>query len=286
MTYLLARPALRRRLGEAQPTRYETGLLARLRHNVGSKPESYLQPTEVVFAALFVGAPEPAAPVAGDARKALTQMWALQHRDGPSKGGWDWLSVNLDPWEHSESAFFGAALAALAVGNAGEAYAAEADVASHVAALKAYLQTAVTARRPLHDRLALLLASRVRPDMLPAGERDALIALAFAKQQADGGWDAASLGPWDAHPNAPAATGSGSYATAFVTYVLQRAGISRVDPRLARAIAWLNTHQDADTGAWAAVSMNKAYPAGSMESMFMQDAATAFASLALIEAGQ
>ena len=30
--------------------------------------------------------------------------------------------------------------------------------------------------------------------------------------------------------------------------------------------------------------MNKRYPEGSMESRFMQDAATAFASLALIEA--
>ena len=34
------------------------------------------------------------------------------------------------------------------------------------------------------------------------------------------------------------------------------------------------------------VSMNKRYPEGSMESRFMQDAATAFASLALIEAGR
>jgi hypothetical protein len=32
--------------------------------------------------------------------------------------------------------------------------------------------------------------------------------------------------------------------------------------------------------------MNKRYPEGSMESRFMQDAATAFASLALVEAGR
>ena len=37
------------------------------------------------------------------------------------------------------------------------------------------------------------------------------------------------------------------------------------------------------TGAWPAVSMNKRYPEGSMPSLFMQDAATAFAALALIE---
>jgi hypothetical protein len=32
--------------------------------------------------------------------------------------------------------------------------------------------------------------------------------------------------------------------------------------------------------------MNKRYPAGSMEEKFLQDAATAFAALALVEAGQ
>ena len=44
---------------------------------------------------------------------------------------------------------------------------------------------------------------------------------------------------------------------------------------------WLKKHQDRQTGAWPAVSMNKVYPAGSMEEKFLQDAATAFAALAL-----
>jgi hypothetical protein len=35
--------------------------------------------------------------------------------------------------------------------------------------------------------------------------------------------------------------------------------------------------------AWPALSMNKRRPAASMEALFMQDAATAFASLALLE---
>jgi hypothetical protein len=55
---------------------------------------------------------------------------------------------------------------------------------------------------------------------------------------------------------------------------------------MARALAWLKSHQDRQTGAWKADSLNKRYPADSMQSLFMQDAATAFASLALIEAGQ
>jgi hypothetical protein len=55
---------------------------------------------------------------------------------------------------------------------------------------------------------------------------------------------------------------------------------------MSRALAWLKSHQDQESGAWHADSMNKRYPADSMQVLFMQDAATAFASLALLEAGQ
>jgi hypothetical protein len=43
MTYLLARPALRKALKEKEPTPYEKGLLDRLRANVGAKPAGALQ---------------------------------------------------------------------------------------------------------------------------------------------------------------------------------------------------------------------------------------------------
>src|SRR5438093_11391419 len=52
MTYLLARPALRRALGEPQPTAYEQRLLDRLRAHAGAKPPGPLQGVEVVIAAL------------------------------------------------------------------------------------------------------------------------------------------------------------------------------------------------------------------------------------------
>jgi hypothetical protein len=108
----------------------------------------------------------------------------------------------------------------------------------------------------------------------------------LAKQEPDGGWTIGALGPWTPHPNAPQTSGSSAFATGYVTYVLQRAGVSALEPRMVRALAWLIDHQDRETGAWAASSMNKRYAAGSMESFFMQDAATAFAALALIEAGR
>jgi squalene-hopene/tetraprenyl-beta-curcumene cyclase len=285
MTYLLARPALRRRLGEPGPTSYETGLLTRLRVDVGAKPASYLQGVEVIFAAFFLSARDAGDPMSTETRRAFEQLWALQRTDDSPAGGWDWLTVDLDPWEHAESAYFGAALAALAVGHAGRPYADDPAIAPHLARLKAYLHTPST-RRPLHDDLALLWASSANRDVLSAEQRRALIDDVLARQEPDGGWTTASLGPWTPHARQPAAPGSSSYATGWVAYVLQRAGVAPAEPRLARAIDWLQARQDRQTGAWPAVSMNKPYPTGSMESLFMQDAATAFASLALLEAGR
>jgi squalene-hopene/tetraprenyl-beta-curcumene cyclase len=286
MTYLLARPALRRRLGEAQPTQYEQGLLGRLRAHVGAKPEGYLQGVESIFAALFLSSRDAGTPMSADTARAFDQLWTLQRREGASAGNWDWLIVNLDPWEQSESPYFGAALAAIAVSNAGSSYAGRPEVRDAVARLATYLRKPAPANRPLHDRVALLWAASSWSPLLTSPERDSLIADVFHAQASDGGWTNASLGPWAAHADAPPASGTNSYATGFVTYVLLRAGIPSSDPRLARALGWLADHQDRDTGAWHGVSMNKRYPEGSMESLFMQDAATAFASMALIEAGR
>jgi hypothetical protein len=286
MTYLLARPALRKRLGESQPTQYEQGLLGRLRANVGAKPEGSLQGVESIFAAFFLSSLDVGKSMSADTSKAFEQLWALQERDGPSPGNWDWLTVNLDPWEQSNSPYFGAALAAIAVSNAGPSYASRPTVAEPVAKLIAYLRTPAPPNRPLHDRVALLWAATSWSQLLTSSERDALIAEVFKAQSSDGGWTNASLGPWVTHADAPAAPGTNSYATGFATYVLLRAGIPPGDPRMARGLAWLADHQNRDTGAWPAVSMNKRYPDGSMQSLFMQDAATAFASMALIQAGR
>ena len=169
MTYLLARPALGRRLGRSQPTSFETGLLDRLRADVGDKPESYLQGVEVIFAALFLSERDRGRPMSPDTRKAFNQLWSLQVNEGPSRGSWDWLIVDLDPWEQAESTYFGAALAALAAGNAGAAYVADVSVASHLAALTAFLRTPSPVR-PLHDRLALLWASSKQRELLSGAE--------------------------------------------------------------------------------------------------------------------
>jgi squalene-hopene/tetraprenyl-beta-curcumene cyclase len=274
MTYLLARPALRRKLGESEPTSYESGLLDRLRAQAGSKPPANIQGVEVIFAALFLAQQDSGA--LSDATKlSFDQLWSLQRKDG----GLHWYSANLDPWETEPSFFYGAALGALAVGSVPAQYRNQ----GRVKELVAYLQDGWQAR-PLHHRLALLWASSKLPEVLPA--RQPLIDEIWKAQQPDGGWTIESLGPWMAHPDATASEGSNGYATGFVAYVLQKAGVPRSHPSLVRALAWLKSHQDRESGAWPAKSMNKQYPPDSMPVRFLQDAATAFAALALVEAGQ
>jgi len=281
MTYLLARPALRRRLKESQPTMYEVGLLDRLRTKVGEKPAGALQGVETIFSAMFLSREDAMKTMSVHTQKAFDQLWTLQGSEGASKGGWRWYAANLDPWENAESGRYGAALAAVALTQTPAEYRNTANVREHAAALDAYLTDAVTSRR-LHDRLALLLARSFISESL----RQSIATDALAKQQPDGGWTIESLGPWTTHADAPPSSGSNAYATAFTTVALLRGGVTASDPKLANALTWLQSHQDATTGAWAAMSMNKKYPDGSMESRFMQDAATAFASLALIEAGR
>jgi squalene-hopene/tetraprenyl-beta-curcumene cyclase len=281
MTYLLARPALRQRLKESQPTMYEVGLLDRLRAKVGEKPAGALQSVEVIFSAMFLSREDAMHTMSTHTRKAFDQLWALQGGAGASKGGWRWYAVNLDPWENAESHFFGSSLAAAALTHVPAEYRNTPNVRDQAAALNTYLVESIESRR-LHDRLALLLARSVVPESM----RQAITSDAFSKQQPDGGWTIESLGPWAAHPDAPPSSGTNAYATAFATVALLRGGVPASDPRLAKALDWLQSHQDPASGTWAAVSMNKRYPEGSMESRFMQDAATAFASLALIEAGR
>jgi squalene-hopene/tetraprenyl-beta-curcumene cyclase len=283
MTYLLARPVLRRALHESEPTKFETGYLNRLRTKMDKPAEGALGTVEAVMSAMFLSRDDARGTMSSHGKQAFDRLWELQEADGPGKGGWQWYEANLDPWENHESGYYGAALVALAFGQAPEAYRRDPASGSHPLSLMEFLVNPPAPPR-LHDRLAALWASTAALPLLNARARTALVAEAFARQQPDGGWTTESLGPWMAHPDAPNAAGSHAYATAYTAFVLQRAGVPASQPGLAKALAWLRSHQDPTTGAWPAVSMNKRYPDGSMMSLFMQDAATAFASIVLVEA--
>ncbi|HUI56724.1 MAG TPA: prenyltransferase/squalene oxidase repeat-containing protein [Bryobacteraceae bacterium] len=294
--YLLARPVLRRVLGESQPTAYETGLLNALRARVESTdakdmfPSAAKEPAasqgrgvEGVLAALFLSLADDGSKPDSDAQKAFDRLWSLQLKEGPSKGAWPWFSRGLDPYEMPHSAFCGAALAAVAVAQTSADYRNRSDVRAHLDDLKAYLLRERESQ-PLHNQLFLVWASARLPDLLPPAARQKTINEVLSRQNTDGGWTIQSLGPWQEHAGAPPSAQSNSYATALVSYTLAVGGVPRSSAGLAKAIQWLESHQDRQTGYWAADSMNKRYPSGSMEEGFMRDTATAFASMALADA--
>jgi squalene-hopene/tetraprenyl-beta-curcumene cyclase len=276
MPYLLARPALRRVLHEPLPTTYEKGLMSKLQSHAGAEPAGALQGTEAIFTAMFATDKE-------KQRQAFDQLWALQKTDGALKGAWPWFAADLDPWETPLEIRYGAALGALAIGSAPASIRDTPDAQARIRSLVAYLNDDLPSR-PLHARLAMLWASTKLPQVMDAHARQATIDDILAKQQADGGWTLDALGPWNDHPGAPPSLTPGAshpYATALTAYVLRLAGGRRARPQAERALDWLRAHQDRQTGAWPAVSMNRKYPAGSMEEKFLQDSATAFAVLAL-----
>jgi squalene-hopene/tetraprenyl-beta-curcumene cyclase len=284
-TYMLARPALRRALGESEPTAYETGLVDALVARVGIGLKDALKTqkeprasqgigVESIFAALFLDPEKPAA------RQAWDRLWSMQLHEGEAKGSWPWFEFDADPYETSDSGFFGASLAALAISGTPAEYQARPEVKERVAELTGYLRSALPAQ-PLHNRLLLLWAAA----RLPAAVGDAkqsIIDETLKKQQPDGSWTLAALGPWKDHPAAPPANGASAYATAIAAFGLVEAGVPRSDPKLKKALDWLRAKQDPQLGYWAADSMNKHREPGSMPEGFMRDAATAFAVLALI----
>lgn len=281
LPYALARPALRKALGESARTSYESGLLDGVRSAL-HKPNTKTH--QVVLGTLLLSLDAArGGTLSADAEDAFTRLWSLQLQTGEWKGSWEWVDANLDPWEMPESRFYGATLAALAAGFAPDGYQERAGIRDHISLLKAFLCGAQKTQ-PLHNRLSLAWASAKLRGLLSEAEQREILDEALRRQQSDGGWTLESLGAWKPHPEGPAARDtSNGYATAVVSFLLEQGGISHSDAHLVKALGWLRAHQDPESGTWAAASMNHRYEAGSIPLDFMRDAATGYAALALLE---
>jgi len=297
LPYLLARPALRHALSESSgPTLYEGVLVASMRatvirtdasdlfHGLKGPIVDQVYGAQVVLSALVLAMDDAQrGRMSAEAETSFKRMWALQVHDGVDKGAWQWSDFDLDPWETKDAVYYGAALAALATGVAPDAYQARPDIRQNVADMKAYLRAGLKTQ-PLHNRVFLLMASGKMQDLLPETDKQAILDEVWKKQQPDGGWTLESLGQWKKRDKAPPASGSNSYATALVAYALEQAGVGHSDTGLARGLAWLRTHQDPESGRWSAESMNHPHDAGTMPALFMSDAATGYATAALLAA--
>jgi squalene-hopene/tetraprenyl-beta-curcumene cyclase len=297
LPYALARPSIRKTLGEQELAGPERILIANVVKRVrlwkevdpfypdqtsGLPKSSESRGTEAVLNALVLATHDANTGVLSeDTRLAFANMWALQFKAKELKGAWAWLNFHYEPWESNDSGYFGAALAAMAVGNA-PGYAASADIQNQLKALTDYLQQRADTER-LFNRVMVLLASAKLPAVLNSTQRQAIIDAAAARQHEDGGWATADLGTWKRVDDTALDTATDGYATGLVTFALQRAGLPRTDARVSKGLAWLAQHQDSATGKWSATSLNKQRDPASDAGKFMSDAATAYAVLALVE---
>jgi len=299
LPYALARPVLRPRLNEREPSATETKLIGDVVKRVrawkdvapyypdqtrGLPKTAESRGTESILNAVILARRDSSdGRLSNDLRLAFSNLWALQMRTGELTGAWAWLYFRLEPWEGTASAYFGATLAAVAVGMAPNGYASSADIQDHLELLRGYLAKQLE-RQPTFNRLMLLWASANLTGLLTPDERDALVAEAFRKQRPDGGWSLSSLGSWQRTDGSALDTESDGYATGLATFALQQAGVSPTEPRVQQGLQWLVQHQDTVTGRWSASSLNKLRDPESAAARFMSDAATAYAVLALTPA--
>lgn len=311
LPYALARPELRRLLHESDLTPTEQKLVGDVvtRVRAWSEMKPYYgdttpngrtkaiqsRGTEAVLNAVILASRDARAGTAtDDARRAFANMFALQQTAGDDAGAWPWLDFGLRPWESTTAEYFGAALAAVAIGMEPQNYAATSAIQPNVGRLRTYLREHVdqslwrrVLRRDdprLFNRAMLLWASAKLPGLVSSAEQRSIVATLWDAQESDGSWRLASLGRWRPGEGVSPDSAGDGFATGLVAFALEQAGSLPSESHLAHALAWLAQHQDPPTGIWRATSLNKHRDPATTVGKFMNDAATAYAVLALTAA--
>jgi hypothetical protein len=310
--YALARPALRRAMRVASPTSQEMRLAADTSRRVDTTDTDQLlydfdedkkgesRGTEAVLYALILASAD-----AGQSRRepsqatrrAMTRLWQAQRADG----GWEWLDVGLEPFESIDSAYQGASFAALAVGMTKGSD--DSTGQAGTSKLRDYLRSHYPGQN-LHNQVWGLLASTFLDGVLSDADRHELVEQLERRRNGDGGWSLDGLGGWRWNRTTPPfespgtrdralITKSDGYATGLIVYALRRSGLPVEHPAVNSGLRWLKANQlpvevgDRSWAAWRAHSLNYDREHGGARGepwrrLFMSDAATGFASLALI----
>jgi squalene-hopene/tetraprenyl-beta-curcumene cyclase len=310
LPYALSRPALRTALAEQGPSINERKLIenvakrVRLWKDIGPyySDQGYdhktaeSRGTESVLNALILASHDAQnGQLSDDTRAAFDNMWALQQTTGENRGSWLWLQFDQEPWEANDSAYYGATLAAMAVGTAPGNYTSATEIQANLTPLREYLNRESAAQSTI-NRVFLVWASTKLPGLLAPEQQKAIIHEILSKQQADGGWRLASIAwrwngwslkslanMWLREDGTPMEGKSDGVATSLMVLALQEAGLPRDNAQLKHGLSWLMSNQNAAEGFWPASSVNKRRHKSSDTGRFMSDAATAFAVLALTE---
>ena len=252
--YMAARPVIGTTSSTYRQTRqsleeFATGLAAE-KLSAGETPP--LRVSQVVMAAAVLAQADAVTQksLSPDTRKALDQIWNLQHDDG----GWNWVKQGTPPSEIDDH--FGVTMAAIAVGAAPGRYADTPQARKGLDRIRQYLREHPPTN--MHQRAMLLLAAGQVDGLLTGAQLKQSVADLFALQQPDGGWAMAGLGDWkrvDGEPLDRAV--SDGYGTGLAVYALRRGGrIAADDLRLRNGLTWLKTHQRA-SGCWFTRSPHK-----------------------------
>lgn len=302
-TYAFARPALRTSMGAAGLTNEETAMLADVRKRVkawnemqpfysdeayGKGKEIESRNAESVLNAIILSNYDVDAEEENDdTLEAFKHAWDLQTKTGPDAGAWVWQNFGYAPWESKESQYHWAALMAVQAAREPDRYTELKEVQEPLKALTGYLKTHYEAQ-PLLNKIVALWADKSFPGILSVQQKDALLTRVYLLQQKDGGWSTTDLGDWHRRDGTPLETRSDGYATALIALVLEEAvadspyAPAPTAAHIERGLAWLKANQDQQTGAWPAWSLNKNRDPESGPGKFMSDAATAYASMALL----
>lgn len=293
--YAIVRPVIGQRLGETEEPAAEKAMLASVEKRVANWPEmatfysdavhgpgktAESHATEAVLnAAILASYDAGQSKLRPITRTAFDNAWALQETNGDLAGGWKWQDFHLGPWESTESGYQGAALLMVEAANAPDGYAKEPDARQHLDLLRGYLRRHYAAQ-PLINQLYILWASANDPGLITPEQRKDLLAQLGSQQLPDGGWRTSAIDRRERSDHSPEPTDSDGYATGLAVLAMEEPGTVSRDASLRRGLEWLAAHQAKD-GSWAAVSINKRRDPATDASLFMTDAATAYALLAL-----
>jgi squalene-hopene/tetraprenyl-beta-curcumene cyclase len=311
--YALARPALRAALGEETPSQNERMLLENVTKRVrlwkevkpfyteysGDHKTSQSRGTESILNALILASADARnGKLSDDTRAAFDNMWALQAKTGDQRGAWPWLDFGYEPFEATDSVYYGASLAAVAVGTAPKNYRAAPEIQNNLKLLGDYLRRE-SSRQPLIHQVVCLWAATKWPGLLAPAVRKSIVDSVLGRQQPDGGWGLSSLGwtwrglslhslinLWMHSNDSPMAGKSDGYATGLIVFVLGQAGVPRGDAHLQRGRSWLLRNQNQSEGLWPGYSLVNRRDPSYGTGRFMNDAATAYAVLALTASGK